>query len=188
MYVLALAGFTPRSIQVVLALALAFLGSSSFFVALCEITTSAFPFPFGWLVFAMALFLLLILVLALALFQFQLLFLVRDPALVGFWRYSACISFEAFGTHEKCWQRTALGTPTTPTLASFRIVPFRFGSVLILQFFIFNCLKFLTACAFCPLHPFFHRPSVYSCFTLCIFLVRGASAASKKFFHLAGAG
>lgn len=91
MFVLALAGFTPRSIQVVLALALAFLGSSSFFVALCEITTSAFPFPFGWLVFAMALFLLLILVLALALFQFQLLFLVRDPALVGFWRYSACI-------------------------------------------------------------------------------------------------
>lgn len=89
MFVLALAGFTPRSIQVVLALALAFLGSSSFFVALCEITTSAFPFPFGWLVFAMALFLLLILVLALALFQ--LLFLVRDPALVGFWRYSACI-------------------------------------------------------------------------------------------------
>jgi len=83
----------PALFRVFLALALAFLGSAfiSFFLffALCEITTSAFPFPFGWLVLARTvfLFLFLIRIRILALF----LVLARDPALVGFWRYSACI-------------------------------------------------------------------------------------------------
>jgi len=50
------------------------------------------------------------------------------------------VSFEAFGTHEKCWQRTALGTPLTSTLASFRFVSLR--SALFLFGFNFTVFHF----------------------------------------------
>jgi len=127
--VLALAGFTPRSIQ-----GLSRSGPRIFrfrfyffffFFALCEITTSAFPFPFGWLVLARTLFLFLFLIRIRIRILALFLVLARDPALVGFWRYSACILWGFW----HAWKMLAKDRAWHTVDVDFSIISFRFASL-----------------------------------------------------------